>query len=162
MGLILKSFTSPRSWYICSRQLSILKYKTLMIVSSAVQKMWFCMSVIFTKSHWYINFSRTLTFCIFHLADPHLVRFPLPHIKDWLPQSFYRLLWEVVLHKPHKHKQHTQKRENRGREKRRKTEQMALDSYLVGLPQPDVEGGFSEGNLWFAGRACTAGDRALS
>ncbi len=132
MGLILKSFTSPRSWYMCSRQLSILKYKTLMIVSSVLLHVSHFHLVLITHCvHWYINFSRTLTLCIFHLADHHLVRFPLPHIEEWLPQSFYGLLWEVVLH--------TQKRE----EEEDRT--VALHSYLVWLPQPDVEGGFSEG-----------------
>lgn len=140
MGLILKSFTSLRSWYMCSRQLSILKYKTLMMVSSVVLHVSHFHQVSITHCvHWYINFTRTLTFCIFHLADPHLVRFPLPRIEDWLPQSFYGLLWEVVLHK-----QHTQKRENREREEE-EDRTVALDSYLVWLPQPDVEGGFSEG-----------------
>lgn len=175
MGLILKSFTSPRSWYICSRQLSILKHKTLMIASSAVQKIWLSQvwhishldyaSIIHcVHCHWYTNFCGISILCIFHLADPHLVSFPLPHIEDRLPQSFYCLLWEVVLHKPHKHKhkQQTQKRGNRGREKRRKTEQWNVRLLPRWTPTARRRRRVFWGHLWFAGRACTAGDRAPS
>lgn len=39
---------------------------------------------------------------------------------------------------------HAEERKQREREEE-EDRTVALDSYLVGLPQPDVEGGFSEG-----------------
>lgn len=112
--------------------------------------------------HWHINFCRIVIFCIFLLADPHLVWFPLPHIEDWLPQSFYCPLWEVVLNKPHKHKQQTKKRGNKGREKRRKTKQWHVRLLPRWTPTARRRRWVFWGHLWFAGRACTAGDRAPS
>lgn len=83
----------------------------------------------------------------------HLIRFPLPHIEDWLPQSFYCLLGEVILHKPtNTQAADAEDRKQKQERRRERRDSAVLDSYLVGFPQPDVEGGFSEGIYGLLGK----------
>lgn len=155
MGLILKSFTSPRSWYMCSRQLSILKHKRLMIVSSAVQKMWFSTSVTFTKSLSCILCTATATSVelqkIFSVSAIWPILTSLGshcHTSKigCLKASTVSCERWYYTSPTNTSTSNRRRREKTGGEKRGGRQKSGvLDSYLVGLPQPDVEGGFSEG-----------------
>ena len=143
MGLMLKSLTRPRSWYMCSKQLSICSqthsyYTCYYPGDRAVTH------AETTGLCWLDGRSKTGAF-IFGGANvtikgrraSHLVGFPLPSIECGQSKSFYCLLGQVVLH-THTHT-HTRTR-TRTQRGVGETGAAALLSYLVGLPQPDVEG----------------------